>query len=355
MGSREFWLIVVVSLAIVLAGVVGKAGSPGAALRDPRRSVLLAGPSGAKGLADALSKLGVTVERRRWPLFELEELESDSNGSALLVLLDVSRPPTGVERGSVRDFVARGNNVLLAGRNGVEGCFTYRVIFHYRYDADSVSQVRLPPDLEVLPDVHSHLERIPSDSLLREGTPAATSCEVLVPRGVDTLLTDEDGRAVALRLGFRGGGSATLVADSRFVSNQALKETDAGLLVIPWILAEDPARIVFDEYHHGFRSGSSMFGAAWEWARRSPLGWVMLQLSTVALLWLGFVAVQRRSVGDWIESLPLSVRTPEARRMAERLAELLAESDGGDRAVEAASTVEDLWQALGQPSRRREY
>jgi hypothetical protein len=201
------------------------------------------------------------------------------------------------------------------------------------------------------------------------------------------------------------------VADSRFVSNQVLKETDAGLLVIPWILAEDPARIVFDEYHHGFRSGSSMFGAAWEWARRSPLGWVMLQLSTVALLWLGFVAVrfgpaipvverrrrsqlehvdalaagldrahgyqtavtlfasglrrrlsragslgrERRSVGDWIESLPLSVRTPEARRMAERLAELLAESDGGDRAVEAASTVEDLWQALGQPSRRREY
>src|SRR5205085_9983303 len=57
--------------AIVLAAVAGVVTAPTRDLDDPRLSSYLAGPHGAKGLAQTLRHLGMTVEQRRHPYFDL--------------------------------------------------------------------------------------------------------------------------------------------------------------------------------------------------------------------------------------------------------------------------------------------
>ena len=84
-------------------------------------------------------------------------------------------------------------------------------------------------------------------------------------------------------------------ADVRFVANEALKETDAGEVVIPWILAEAPARIVVDEYHHGFGATTSvwkMLALTMRWLGARPAGWAVLHLTLVGLAALAVATVR---------------------------------------------------------------
>src|SRR5207302_1507577 len=64
---------------------------------------------------------------------------------------------------------------------------------------------------------------------------------------VDTLLGVRGGRPLAIRLGFRSGGEAILLADGGFLTNRSLKETDAGLAVLPWFADGRTRRVVVDE------------------------------------------------------------------------------------------------------------
>ena len=57
--------------AIVLVALAGVLTAPTSGMEDPRLSTNLAGPNGAKGLAQALTRLQVTVEQRRRPYFDL--------------------------------------------------------------------------------------------------------------------------------------------------------------------------------------------------------------------------------------------------------------------------------------------
>src|ERR1051326_3944442 len=58
-------------VAVILAAVAGVVTAPTRDLEDPRLSTYLAGPHGAKGLAQTLRYLGMTVEQRRRPYFDL--------------------------------------------------------------------------------------------------------------------------------------------------------------------------------------------------------------------------------------------------------------------------------------------
>lgn len=383
-------------VALVLAGLAGSATAPGGGLFDYRRSTYLSGRHGAKALADALERLGIAVERREESFFRVAGPDSDR---AVLALLDVMELPTETEAQRLADLVGAGGRLFLAGYNGVEECFGTDPV-----QLDELEAV-VGPDSVDLPETEALLDSLVADeeeeSLFGGGSPP--SCAGPVPTRVDTLLATHTGHPVAVRMWFSGGGTATMVADSRYVTNELLRETAIGPVVIGWLLEPDARRVVFDEYHQGFARRQSIFGAALRWAWGAPAGWAMLQLALVALVALvaaairfgparhvvirhrrssvehvdalatgleraggaetavalvtdglrrrlarGSTAVARtaRDQAAWLTALRLSARTPEARRAVARLG-ALADQHGGDEHVLAAATaVEDVWEAL---------
>jgi len=263
---------------------------------------------------------------------------------------------------------------------------------------DSVA-LRRPPGIAQLPRARYVLAPATPD------TTRATPQPVLLPAHTDPLLATADGRPVALRLSFgsRGGGVVLAVADPGLVTNRALKQTDAGAAVLSWILALAPPRIAVDEYHQGFGHRWAVVGVTWRWLSSTPAGWAMLQLALAGMVALALAAVrfgpatapaqrQRRSPlehagalgaglertggsqaavelivqglrrrlspaggpvhqGDfapWLASLARAVAEPQTRRAVTRLGWLLREHGGGgdQRVLQAAQTVEDVWQAM---------
>jgi len=410
--SSTVVLLAVFLVAVVLAALAGMRNAPSRALFDHRRSTYLTGPEGTRALAQALESLGVTVERRSRALFDFKD--DTAHVPELLALLDVDILPTRVEQRVLADYVREGGNLFLAGWSGVDRCFGLEV----DYLRDSVplavdASLHLPQVDAVYAGPDEALEKEKEE---READPSEDlpSCAMAQPVSVDTLLETSDDRVVAWRLEYAGGGSVLALADSRLVSNELLKTTDAGVIVLPWLLREPSRRVVVDEYHQGFGEGGSIFLAAWDWTRRSPGGWVLLQLAFAGLVALGAGAVRfgpamdlvsvsegrRRSavehldalavgleragghevavrliagglrrrlagsgltpraestdLGAWLESLSLAARTREAHGAAKRLGWLLRDRGGDTRVLETASTVEDLWEALrptGRPER----
>lgn len=420
-------LLLAFGIALVLAALAGVRSAPSEDLFDVRRSTYLTGPDGAKGFADALEALGVRVERRRRALFGMAADTVGVDPSAWYALLslipqplDFSRAargarggalPSPVEARELMRYAGRGGALLLAGRTGIERCLGVRVVRLARGERDVV-EVSSPSGAEGLPAARFVLRRI--GRAAQEGGEADTDefgtprCEA--PEIVSTrlLLRAANGRAVAWKIRLEGGGRVILVADSRYFSNQFLRETDAGLAVLRWLLDERPTRVIVDEYHQGFGKGGSIFAAAWHWARTRPGGWAILQLAFAGLLALAVSAVRfgpalrvverrRRSplehldalaVGleraegrdtavqliamglrrrlsrtshlrrvsgrdlkQWLESLALAARSSEARAAVKRLGWLLRERGGDERVLNAAKSVEDVWEAL-RPAHR---
>ena len=86
MPRRSEWGIIALLIgALTIAALLGRATAPDRFQYDRRRSTLLAGPAGARGLADALRRLGVQVELQR---HSLQRADSGAT-SRLLVLLDL--------------------------------------------------------------------------------------------------------------------------------------------------------------------------------------------------------------------------------------------------------------------------
>lgn len=397
----ELWLGLLLAVAVTIVVVAGGAGLV-QEWQDQRRSIRLSGPAGAKGLAQVLDRLGVPVERRERPLFDLAMDTGSGSPPELLAFLDIF-VPTARELEVVRRYVAQGGRVFVAGYTGIERCFAWRSapVGDSEVELDTVAVDVRDAGWTVSP-AERVLVRMPLESLTvgdrsaRRGPP----CPPLFAVAAETLLATTDGRPVALALQFRGGGRATLLADSRYITNRQLKRSDAALLVIPWLLADRPRRIVVDEYHQGFTSGASLPGAAWRWLWSTPAGWAMLQLCAVGLVWLATVAVrfgparevverrrrsplehvealaaglegaggvetavgltvsglQRRlsrtgqvprgNLQQWLAALELALPGARGRGAARRLKDTLTKPGGDERVLAAAQAVEDVWEEL---------
>src|SRR5437764_1221402 len=111
-----------------------------------------------------------------------------------------------------------------------------------------------------------------------------------------TLAEDGAHRPAILRLSYRGGGTITLVADPGWFTNRTWRNTDVPIVALPLLTPrpERPGRVAWDEYHQGFRDteGMSLAGHTWSWLRGSSIGWAVLQLVAVALIWLSLTAVR---------------------------------------------------------------
>jgi hypothetical protein len=395
-------VIVGAIVALVLVALAGMLSAPARGSDDSRLSTYLAGPNGAKGLAQALERLHVTVEQRRRPYFDLASDRGERAASVLLTFLDISEP-TSRERVAIRDYAGRGGRIFVAGVTGIEGCFGYvsrRLRLEGTFDSVSVAFFAA----RRLPKARRALSRLPAESLAAMDKWGAEDdgCPPRLATHVDTLLRTIDNRPVALRLRFTSGGEAILLADGRFLTNRALKETDAGLAVLPWFLGGRTRRVTVDEYHLGFGEGGSLPGASWAWLLSHPLGWAILQLMGVALAAVGVQAVRfgparhvierrrrsplehlnalaaglegadgfdsaiqllitglRRRLSrtgavapggeqEWLGALELAMPTPRGRAAARRLQDLGQTPRGGSaaRVLAAAQSVEDVWEEL---------
>ncbi len=415
MRRGELFVVLAIVASIIAVGLLVPRATIDDDAWDFRRSTERPGPNGAKGLAAVLDALGARVEQRRRALFGASEDTSLTGGSTALVMLDVITPVTSVEAEQVRDLVAQGGTLVVAGSNGVEQCFGMGIrdvgaaVFRSPTDtlvsdySDSVAVTADHPIGHTRWTLAWTAEEPLEDHSIWS---ADTDCLALQPTEVDTLMRTIDRRAVAWRLGFAGGGRVLALADSRYISNRDLKETDAGVVVIPWLLDLEATTFVFDEYHQGFGTRSSMtglFGATGRWAISSPLGWMLLQLVFAGVVALAVAAIRfgpaltaierrRRSPLEhvdalavgleraeaeeaavrliaaglrrrlhprsggatrrtqdlevWLEALERHANDPKAQRALGALRRVLVQRERTDRVRHAASAVEDVWEAL---------
>ncbi len=385
---------------LVLVALWGALSAPGRDRDDGRLSTYLTGPSGAKGLAQTLRRLGMTVEQRRRPYFDLAADSGRRRPERLYAFLDID-PPTPQELTAIRDYVAGGGRILTAGVTGIESCFGYRSRRLSR-DADNDTRATFVPGSgRRLPPTWRVLRRLPAESLAVAATALdADRCAPHLPTRADTLARTMHGAAVALRHRFASRGEAILLADARYLSNRILKDTDAGVAVLPWFLDGRTRQVVVDEYHLGFGAGGTLPGASWAWLRHHPAGWAILQLFGVALVALAMTAVRfgparsvierrrrsplehvealaaglegaggvdtavgltvsglRRRLGRvgllpagaeraWLAALELALPTPAGRNAVRRLQRTINQPGGPERALAAAQAVEDVWEEL---------
>jgi hypothetical protein len=404
----------VIALGVV-ATLVGGGQPP--STRDTRTSTLIPGPDGSQALYETLAELGIAVQRRRTALFDLSERAA---GVGALAVLAPPSPLLTDELAEVVRFLRGGGAVVAAGEGGgITSCAGFvapRADSGFVLDGalpaamgrpapvrGAAAAQRLPPARRVLEPVDVP-ERFQGPG--RRRRPEDAGCALLVPRATDTLLATADGRPVILRLAFEREGRLLLVADPVYFRNRAWRETDAAYFMIPLLVPPRQGPLVWDEYHQGF--AGAVRGAddvLWEWLWRSPVGWAILQLAAVALVWLAVQAVRfgparsvierrRRSplehvdalaaglegargadtaidliitglrrrlsrgghlgagdVTSWLAALELALPTAEGRAAARRLQRLRTEPGGGERVLAAAQAVEDVWQDLRPVSR----
>lgn len=386
--------------AIIVALGVGSAALGShrgrSADQDTRRSSYLVGPSGVSAYAEALSRLGVRVDRHRRSVALLNSAGADT--SRLVAFLG---PTVALTTSEGRFLAALPADLLLAGPAAAPAmrCLGYDVV---PWNDDSVV-VRRPPDWDSLPMPWVEwLLRARAARAVVDSTDVAdgrvVSCTVPAKRGVDTLLRAA-GRPVAVRLRLNRGRQVLLVSDDRLFSNRNLRESASGPFVLG-LVSSRYRRIVVDEYHHGFDASGSLAGTAFGWSVRSPWGWAVWQLVTVGVLALIAAGVRfgpaqriierrRRSPLEhvralatalaaarghdvavrlivqglqrrlsragrtgrgapvtWLESLDPAVQTPPGREALQRLTTIAGRGASADDVREAAEDVEILWEEL---------
>ncbi len=355
---------------------------------DPRRSTFLAGPQGARGLADALLRLGVTVTRSR---SRFAELPARPDTDAVVAVLAPALEGTRSDAQHLLRYVRDGGAVLLAGSSA--GSLMQSFGYDVKVTRDSIGID--DPDLGARsPSVHAVLTTAVPDT----GNDAAER-DTLVPVRTDVVRRTRTGAPVIIRVSAASGGSATLVADGALFGNRALRDTGAGELVVGLVVGQY-GHVTFDEFHQGFGPSGSLGGAALEWSVRSPWGWALWQLALVGLIALGASAIRfgparhvierrRRSpiehvkalatalaaagghdaaiqlqiqglrrrlargptpprapAGPWLAELAANVRTPRARAAVGTLQELTRGPQPADAVLRAANAVEEVWQDL---------
>ncbi len=404
-------LLTGLTVAMVLAGLAGRSAAPRDATTDFRRSIFLQGPNGASGFAEILRRFDVEVDHFRRPLFHIADDSQEVAADDWVAVLDLMVEPMGREREQILRHVERGGGLLVVGSTGLERCFGLEVLDLREFSAgeDNVATQRLalsPEDqLDYDPPRRGYgwIDDADERSFLRFSEGSQDDCAMMGIESSVPLLRTTTGDVVAWRFAVVGGGRAILLAEARYVSNDALRDTEVGLLVLPWLLDEHPERFTFDEYHQGFGEGGSILSATWSWMTGSPAGWALLQLAFAGIVLLLVLTIrfgpalqviqrERRSpmehltalavgleragghtaavrlianglrrrlsrsalaghhargdIHQWLSALGLASRGKGAQAAVARLSARVRSAKTTNDVLEAAQAVEDVWEAL---------
>jgi hypothetical protein len=173
------------------------------------------------------------------------------------------------------DWVARGNTLLLSGREQTELHDALGVGLKTDPDAAREEDVRVAEPAEV----GGYTDRV--DRLGVEGPDS-----VRAGSGVPLWWVDGQPGAVLVR---HGSGRVLVLPDTSLLTHRGLLRQD-NVLFLYNVTALDAVdgRVYFDEYHHGLRSG----GGIWGYLRYHDQQWGLVQLLLVALVGVWMVAVR---------------------------------------------------------------
>jgi hypothetical protein len=383
-------------LGVIVVAVGNRRARP--ASNESTRSTYLTGPGGASAFAEAVSRLGVQVERFRRPMAALTVPDGSGRGEVVAVL----GPATPLSAVEARHLLGLPVDLLLAGNTTASAirCLGYHVSVRQRTDP-AATRPTADGDHFPAPRVWAvlvpHSARHIVDSAGYDGR--RVPCDVPAPTRVDTLLLTVSERLVVVRLTYPGDRTVTLVADDRLFRNRTLRHTSAGELVLG-LVAPRYRRIVVDEFHQGYQVAGSLGAAALDWSTRSPWGWIVWQLAAVGVVALIASGVRfgpvrsgierrRRSpmehvralatalaaarghdvavrlmiqglrrrlsrsgrptpanLDTWLEGLGPSVRTARGREALDSLTAMTSRPPDADSVLVAANAVETLWEEL---------
>src|SRR6185436_986444 len=392
---------VLLVLAVLAAGLGQRSNRTPS--QDFRRSTYLAGPHGARAVADGLRRLGVQVKQYRRRSRELINLETQPDRYAFAVL----DPSEGIRPGELDDFLELGERVdlVLAG----PGAARLMRCFGYAYQAQDGDSVQATEPGTTVSEQSPWVEAVLGASTVRVVTDSSgladaslAACGVPTVAFAETLLVTRTGRVEALRLHRADvDRRVTLVADGRLFSNNDLRNTEAGPFALGLFAGRYDA-VMFEESHHGFATSGSLASAALQWSKRSPWGWAAWQLALVGLIALLFGAVRfgaprpaiprkrrsplehvralatalaaahghdvavatiirglrrRLSPGgqsdpraheQWLEALEQSAESPRAQAAVQSLKQVTRPGQPVSGVLLAANAVEDVWEELGR-------
>lgn len=276
-----------------------------------RLTTYAADPNGARGFYELIEELGWRAERRT------TGFRGELDTTVTYAVLDPPIELTAAEVGSLLQAVRRGAGLIVVPRSGSRmsdslqmmtsgGGGAFAPVFQL-----TDSSYGTPPGAVV-----SAAHLWPRAILL----PRAP-----FPEDTVTLLaaTLQSGAAKRIRaqpvvLGFPyGNGWIVAVSDPTFLRNDVLRHGRTPVLAVRILEYAEPrerARVVFDEYHHGFGTHADIIGAIGRFLSDTPPGRLLAQLVVAGLLLILALApralpprprerIERRSAMEHVEAL----------------------------------------------------
>jgi hypothetical protein len=213
------------------------------------------------------------------------------------VLLAPSEPPTPAELHALAQWVRGGGTLFYAAAPGDATLDTLglrlRTGAPRRTGWPGETAVALPHPLTrgVSGVSGVRFSFLPSSPLLRAA-------------GAQRLLTLGAGRVAGVRAPL-GAGWVVALSDAAPLGNAAVRSSGAAPIFARAVAGG--GRVVFDEYHQGYRTGGSAMGALLDFLRHTAPGHVALQLAAAAL---GLLLLAGRRFGAPLPPAPVRRRDP---------------------------------------------
>jgi len=325
-SRRELWMLLGVVLVILALAILTSRGKSGGSAFDPRPSTYVSGPFGARALIETLRELKLPVARRMEPLADAGELEGP------LAVLAPSMDPSEGEVHALAEWVRQGGTLIYASRAS-SGWRDHEIAL----DTLGLSLVPVTRDTLVMAMEVRGVGAVATTGpgRLTEGVGTVEGFRRGFARGSRalrkaTVLASTGGTPVVID--FRvGKGRVIAWSDALPLVNGRLKTSRAALLFARTATDAAHGRAVwFDEYHHGFETGSGVMGGTLRFLFGERWGHAALQV-TVALLGLLLLfgrrfgaplpppPVRRRSPLEHVEALAGAYQQAGARDTARRL------------------------------------
>lgn len=326
-NRRELWMLAGVVLVIVaLAVLTGRSRGDGSSAFDPRPSTYLNGPFGARALIETMRELKLPVSRRMEPFADAGRLQGP------LAVLAPSMDPSEGELHALAQWVRGGGTLIYASRAS-SGLLRKEVAL----DTLGLGLVPVSRDTLVMAMEVRGVGAVATTAAgrLTEGVGTVEGFRRGFSRGSRalrgaTVLASTGGTPVVVD--FRlGKGRVIAWSDALPLVNGRLKTSRAALLFARTAAdAADGRAVWFDEYHHGFESGTGIVRGTVRFLLGERWGHAALQV-TVALLGVLLLfgrrfgaplpppPVRRRSPLEHVEALAGAYRQAGARDTARRL------------------------------------
>jgi hypothetical protein len=335
-AALEATAALLVGLVLVTLGAT--VTDPGDTQPDFRTSSYVNDVEGARALHEVLRGCGLRPERLLEPVASLPDHDRS------LVVAAPSEPFTDAHVDELYDWAAAGGRVVIVAAKSAP---PLRASFHSklfarlglrardrsmgRRAAEIQDDAGIDPSSELSWPAVQVLDDIPGGAAADE---RAGERRVLVATRSHEL-------AVTVPFGEQGG-EVVVLADDAILTNEHLREADNAVFVVQLLTARerDDGRVVFDEYHHGFRPEGEREGL---YAQAAAMLWTTWPGRGILVLfgaWLVLLAGRAVRLGA-----PLPDAPPPRRRLSEH-------ADALGRLLEKARARTEVLHILTAGTRR---